>query len=311
MKKITKILIVVILVFVLLICISKSRKKNLNGNIANMGLVVDDKGIVYYNKYEKGIFAVENGKEKQITDETAYSLNVYKNKIYYLSIADFSNVVIKSVDKNGENRKNIATIYTSISKIYVVDGYIYYSTNKKEKGIVKIDLNGENETVILEENVQDFQVVNKDIFYINNSNQICKISISGQDNCVLNNEINANKIQVVDKWIYYYDKNENALFRLMNNGKKQELISVLVQNEIYNVSEKYVYYLDKENSKIARMKIGKSNKCDDIVDINISKTKINIAGDILYYLDKSSDESQTYQMYRVKVNGDKIDNIEY
>ena len=49
--------------------------------------------------------------------------------------------------------------------------------------------------------------------------------------------------------------------------------------KVYNVCGKYVYYLDQEKSKIARMQIGKSNKCDDIIDVSISKTNINIDGD--------------------------------
>jgi hypothetical protein len=288
-----------------------SNKETSTGNIANLGLAVKSKGVTYYNKYEKGIFAVKNGKEEQLTDETAYSLNVVENKIYYIMVADFNNIVIKSIDIDGKNLKAIATIYTSISKIYIDDGYIYYATNNSGAGIARIDLNGQNETVIVSEKVQDFQVVNGNIYYINNSNQICKFNVKDENGVILSETITAKKIQVDGKWIYYYDENENALFRLSDNGSKNELVSVLINNEIYNISGKYVYYFDKENSKIARMQIGKSNKCDDIVNVNVTKTKINIVGDELYYLDKSKDESQTYQMYRVKINGSEAKSIEY
>lgn len=310
MKKVKKIVVLVIIV-ILGIAICNLSKKSDNGNLSNMGLVVENDGVTYYNKYEKGIFSVKNGKENQLTDETAYSMNIVKDKIYYLTIADFNNVVIKSVDTNGENLKNIANIYTSISKFFIDDNYIYYSSNKGDGGICRLDLNGENETVIITGNIQDFYVGNGKIFYINDSNQICRASVTGENSYILKDGIIAKRIQIVDDWVYYYNESENALFRLSEDGKKSELVSVLVKTEIYNVAGKYVYYLDKENSKIARMQIGKSNKCDDIVDINISRTKINIADDELYYLDKSQDESQTYQIYRVKVNGDEAKSIEY
>lgn len=311
MKKKLKILIILILVCLMLVFVNKSKKNNENGNLSNMGLVQEKDGTVYYNKYEKGIFAVKNGKEKQITDETAYSINIVNDKIYYLTIADFSNVLIKCVDINGENRKTIATIYTSLSKIYVQDENIYYYTNEKENGIAKIDLNGENKSQVISGKIQDFCVAEGKIFYINELNQICSTSISGQNNVILNDQVTAKKIQLVNGWIYYYNELENALFRMKENGKNNELISVLVKNEVYNVCGKYVYYLDQEKSKIARMQIGKSNKCDDIIDVSISKTKINIAGDELYYLDKSQDESQTYQIFRVKIDGKEAEKIIY
>lgn len=310
MKKSIKIVIGIILLFVFMVMIGKFKKEDTNGNIANMGLVVTKDNVVYYNKYEKGIFCSKKGKEKQLTDETAYSLNIFEDKIFYLSVADFSNVVVKSVDLNGENRKNIATISTSISKINVENGFIYYSNNQNGNRIARMDLNGENETILLTENVQDFQVVDGEIFYVSQNNEICKVSKSGE-NRILNEQAKAKKIQVVENWIYYYDENEKALFRMKKNGQKNELVSVLVKNEMYNIAGKYVYYVDKENAKIARMKIGKSNKCDDIVNIGIVKTKINVVGNELYYLDKSSDESQTYQMYRIKITGDETKQIEY
>lgn len=310
MKKCTKIVVSIIVIIVFVVVISKTRKQSTNGNIANMGLVAAKGKHVYYNKYEKGIFSTKNGREKQLTDETAYSLNMVGDEIFYLTIADFNKVVIKSVDINGENRKNIATISTSISKINIENGFIYYSNNENGNGIARIDLNGENETILWEENVQDFQVEGEKVFYVSQNNEICKVSEAEQKE-VLNQKARAKKIQIVENWIYYYDENEKALFRMKKNGQNNELVSVLVKNDMYNVSGKYVYYVDQENRKIARMKIGKSNKCDDIININLTKTKINIAGDELYYLDKSSDESQTYQMYRVKVTGDETNIIEY
>ena len=115
----------ILLIIVILwgMCFRTSEDKN--GNIANLGLAEKNNSTVYYNKYEKGIFAVRNGKEEQLTDETAYSINIVGDKIYYITIADFNSVLIKCVDTNGENLRNIAKIYTSISKIYVNDNYIY------------------------------------------------------------------------------------------------------------------------------------------------------------------------------------------
>ena len=130
MRKKIKFLIIGIALLVITICICIWKQSDANGNSANMGLVCQKDGVVYYNKYEKGIFALKNGQETQLTSETAYSLNIFENKIYYITVADFNNIIIKSVDINGENGKAIATIYTSISKIYVTQNAIYYATNE-------------------------------------------------------------------------------------------------------------------------------------------------------------------------------------
>lgn len=311
MRKKVRLIVLLIVVIIVILGISQLLKNNENGNIANMGLACEAKGTIYYNKYEKGIFSIKNGKETRLTEETAYSLNIVGNKIYYITVADFNNVVIKSVDLDGKNLTNIATIYTSISKIFVDKKFIFYATNETGKGIAKIDLNGENEQIILAENVQDFWVKQNKIYFVNQSNQICKVDSSGENNRVLSEEVSARKIQVIGKWIYYYHPNENALFRLKNDGKKNELVSTLIHNETYNISGKYVYYFDRENSKIARMKIGKSNQCDELVNLNVSNTKINIVNDQIYYLDKAQNSSQTYLIYRIKTNGKSAKPIEY
>jgi len=302
--------LIIIIVFILLI-VFNSGKNIENGNLSNMGLVVTNNGVTYYNKYEKGIFRVKNGEEEQLTDETAYSLNIVNNKIYYITVEGFNNVVIKCVDTNGLNKRNIATIYTSISKIYVNNRYIYYSTNETGKGIARLGINGENETSIVTESVQDFELCDNYLYYVNMKNQICKISLSDNiTTCLLEEEI-ARKIQIVNDWIYYYNQSENALFRLNKDGSKNELVSVLINNETYNVSGKYVYYFDKENLKISRMQIKNTQKCDDIVNLSTSKTKINIANDEIYYLDKSKNESESYQIFRIKLNGKPAKNIQY
>ena len=55
----------------------------------------------------------------------------------------------------------------------------------------------------------------------------------------------------------------------------------------------------------------KGKKQDEIVSVNTVMTRINVSNGVIYYLDKSLDETQIYQMYRVKENGKKTKNIEY
>ena len=127
-KKILLILIVIAIVLILFgigKLISSLSKEKVMGNYANMGLAVEKDGVIYYNKYEKGIVKVKGGKEYQITDETAYSMNVVGDTIYYLTVSDLNTIDIKSVETNGDNLNNIYN-----NKYNLCSRWIYLLFNK-------------------------------------------------------------------------------------------------------------------------------------------------------------------------------------
>ena len=205
----------------------------------------------------------------------------------------------------------MANINTSNSKIYVDKNYIYYISNNKENGIYRLDTLGQNQFCVVNGDIFDFCVRGNMIYYVDSSHNICKVEKNGLNSSVINKEVYANKIQIVGKWIYYYNENEDALFRLKRDGSKNQVVSVLVKNETYNIYGNYVYYLDKENLQISRMHVGNTSKCKVLKKIGINKTKINIVGKYIYYLDKSQNNEQTYQIYKMKLNGDDAGKIEY
>ena len=87
----------------------------------NAGLAIADGNTVYYNKYESGIFKVKGKKETKLTDETAYSITLVKNTLYYLTISESNTIDLKKVDTNGENNEKITTLSTPMSKFYIED----------------------------------------------------------------------------------------------------------------------------------------------------------------------------------------------
>lgn len=313
-KRIAVLLIAVIGLILLIFIVTgiiKSFNKDSNGNIYNSGLAVKSGGETYYNKYENGIIKVKGGKEYQITDETAYSINVVNDVIYYLTVSNSGTIDIRSVETNGNNLKKLQTVYTSISKIYVVGDYIYYYSNENNiYGITKINVNGSDKTVIATSNVLDFQVVNDTIYYTDNINYLYKMTLTGTNVERIEVEQPISKFQVAGKWIYFYDENEKALCRVKEDGASKSIISNLVKSDIYNVTDKKIYFFNPDKKEIASIKLN-GNGYKTIVEVNINKTKINIAGDVLYYLDASDDNSGNYQMYRVKTNGSGTKAIEY
>lgn len=304
------ILIIIAVLFGIVKIIKIFSKEKVVGNLANTGLAVEKNGVIYYNKYENGIVKVKGGKEYQITDETAYSMNVDGDKIYYLTVSDLNTIDIKSVKTNGDELKKIKTIYSSVSKIYVEDGFIYYVTNKDGTGLVKLNIETEKEEKIISSNIQDFVVDNGKIYFTDNVNILSSASTNGVDLKTIDSSGNIRKFQILKKWIYFYDESEKALCKIKKDGSSKKVVSTFINNEFYNVTSKKIYFYDSVNKQISSCDLkGKTSK--KVVSVNTTKPKINIVKGIIYYLDDSQNETQIYQMYRVKEDGGKTKSIDY
>lgn len=281
------------------------------GNYANMGLVIEDGNTVYYNKFEKGIVKIEKGKETQLTEETAYSMTLVDDTIYYLTISSTNTIDLNSVKTTGADLNKIKTLYTAISKFYIEDGYVYYVSNKDNVGLYKISLETNEESTITLANIQDFVLDKNLIYFTDNVGYLHSVKLDGTDKKDISTEYTIKNIQILKNWIYFYDETENALCKIKKNGSsKKKTVATFVNNEIYNVTNKKIYYYDELNKKICKCDL-KGKKSKEVVSLDATRTKINIANGIIYYLDNSKDESQIYQMYRVKENGKQTKAIEY
>lgn len=281
-----------------------------SGNLANMGLVVENKKAVYYNKYEDGIFEVSKGKEKQITEETAYSMTLVKDTIYYLTVSSSNTIDLKSVKTTGENQKKIKTLQTAVSKFYIQDNNVYYIENGDAYGIAKYSLDNEKNEIIAEQKVQDFVLDDGIIYYTDDSGYLYSINVNSGEKKEVSTKYNIKKIQILKNWIYFYDETQNALCKIKKDGSKEKVVATFVNNEWYNVTSKKVYYYDAVNKQICACDL-KGKKSKAIVSVTALKPRINIADGEMYYLDTSKNTEQMYQMFRVKENGSEANAIDY
>ncbi len=280
------------------------------GNKANMGLVLEDGKTTYYNKYEKGIVKVKGNEEFQITDETAYSMTLVDDTIYYMTVSSQNSIVLKSVQTNGDKPTEIKVLATPLSKFYIEDNFVYYVTNESTLGIAKLSLENGEETIITAANVQDFVLEDGIIYFTDNVGYLHSITTNGTENKEIATGYNIKNFQILKKWIYFYDSKENALCRIKKDGSSKKTVATFVNNEIYNVTNKGIYYFDSVNKQICKSDL-KGKKSKAIVSLEAVKPRIGIANGELYYLDNSKDESQIYQMYRVKTNGSEAKSIDY
>lgn len=280
------------------------------GNLSNMGLVLEDGNTVFYNKFEDGIVKVKGNKEYQITDETAYSMTMYEDEIYYLTVSSLDTIELKKVKDNGDGLTKIKTLTTTISKFYIKDGYVYYASNGDVKGIAKLSLADNSENVIAVSNVQDFVLEGDTIYYVDNVGYIYSSNLTGTDIKEVAKDYKVKKIQIMKKWIYFYDETENALCKIRLDGSDKKTVATFVNNEIYNVTSKKIYYYDAVNKQICKCDL-KGKKSTAIVTLEATKPRINIVDGHVYYLDNSKDNTQIYQMFRVKTSGNAAKSIEY
>lgn len=282
-----------------------------NGNLNNRGLAIQDGNVTFYNKYEEGIYRVKGNREDKVTDETAYSMTLYNNQIYYLTVSSSNTIDLKRVDISGENLETIKTLYTSISKFYIDDGFVYYISNGSNAvELEKLDLNDNTEVTLVTSNIQDFVLEGKTIYYTDNVGYLYSINTDGTNQKEISKDYRIYKIQINKKWIYYFDEDEVALCRIKKDGSSREVVTKFVTGETYNVTDGEIYYFDSENKRISKTDF-KGKKSVEIVSLEATGTKINVVGDTLYYLDKSKDGVTIYQMYRVKTNGKAAKEIQY
>ena len=313
-KKIIAIIVAVILIISIIITVfilvGKRKMNGELGNLSNLGLAASGDGAVFYNKYEDGIVKVKGFDEFQITDETAYGINVIGEDVYYLCVNDPSNIAIKRVKTNGNELRTIKNVKTSISKIYVADGYIYYATNDVQDGIAKLSIDGSKETVITASEIADFEVIDGKIYFSNKMGIMYKMNTNGSELTKVELDFVIKEFQIKDDYIYYFDEDNKNLSRVKDDGSVKEVVSEYVNSATFNISKNKIYFFDKENKKIASVDMNGGNY-KEIVSISTNNTKINVIDDVIYYLDASTNESKIYQMYRVKTNGGKAKSIEY
>ena len=314
-RRIIVVIVAIILLFLIIFGICKLfstifGKEKSYGNASNKGLTLEANGTIYYNKYDNGIVKLKGRKETQITDEVAYCITMYENRLYYMTVSANNTIDVVSVNTDGEEYQKIKTLTTKIDKFYIEDGYLYYYKIADTSGIVKLSLDTGDEVMITSSNVEDFILENGVIYFSDSVGFLHSVKTNGSDRIDISKDYQISKFQIMGKWIYFYDSNENALCKIKKDGSGKTTVATFVNNSVFNITNKNIYYLDKVNKKICKCDLkGKQSK--EIVTISVGTTNINIVGNTLYYLDKSKDETQIYQMYRVKTNGKATSEITY
>jgi SHS2 domain-containing protein len=272
-----------------------------------MGMVISGDDYIFYYKYNSGVIKIKDGKEYQISDDGAYAIQYANDYIYYTTPNISGGIDIKKVSQNGDTNVVLTSVASASTKMYLEDGYLYYTTTNPDT-ISKIDINGENESVVLTRTIYDFKVLDSTIYFTDSSEHLYKIDTNGENYEELSSNPLAKRFQIVKNGVYYFDADVSKLLKFDLDSKQISEVTDKLNCDIYNVTSDGIYYLDSENLKICFVDLNNKNS-KEIVTVSTANTKLNIQGTILYYLDIT--EAGDYIAKRISTTGKSLDEIKY
>ena len=209
-----------------------------------------DNGWIYYSSGSKII---------QTNLYTLESHILYENIPGKLYVVD-DNYYIRN--NNGLYKLDISngnmTLLNNYKQISVFKEKLYFIDNEK---LFSSDLSGDNVNEILGNNIESFCIFEDYIFVIvknRDLNEIAKININDYDMLLLA-EINASKINVTNKGIYFIDDFDNTLNVYSLDGKIQTKISKNRASDFNVVGDWIFYHNSMDNNRLWCIRIDGTN----------------------------------------------------
>jgi len=252
---------------------------NTIGNIRNYGYGTIQKNWIYYIAPNEeitgyGIFKVKtDGTDNQelfMQEDGIVSLNINGDYLYFISMSSETNKIYKiKTDGTELTLLNDTDVDMYCYEIYVVNNNIYYFG--ADYDIYKMDLKGENKTLVSDTKTGYLGITDKYIIY--------------------NQYIDEESSEI-----------ETYIMDLKGENKKP-----LVEGErtySTDIQGNYVYYTN-EGGQICRVKIGNASSKEvlhEITAYNVFLNSMNVLGNYIYYMDIEN-ETGTVCIYKIKADG--------
>jgi len=212
-----------------------TERTKINNDSASYINVVGD-WIYYRNNDDFKLYKVRtDGTEStRLNDESSAFINVVGNWIYYTSGE------IYKIRRDGSERTQINnedSIY-----INVVGDWIYYVTNNDSQSgkIYKIRKDGTELTMVTDDDQVSMINVVEDWIYYTSGEKLHKIRTDGTEKKQLSDDISKN-INVVGRWIYYFNSNNNTYNKISIDGSSQQIVDEKLGSDFSDEIEVIVY----------------------------------------------------------------------
>lgn len=243
---------------------------NTASNLYNGGYFCEDSdGKVYFsNSYDNGALYVMNADETEIERLSASkvkSINTGGDYLYYyMSDSSASSglgfvrrvIGVYRSDKDGGNLETLSR--DPAGTLLLVDNYIYVQSVLDNGGInlLKISIDGEEETVLSEEKIYPASAYNGRIYYNDNTNSHFLYQLdtyTGATSTVVKYNM-WNPVRQGD-YVYFMDILEN--YKLCRYSLSEDKIEVLTSDRIdtFNVTDNYIYYQKSSDTQPGLIRI--------------------------------------------------------
>ncbi len=237
---------------------------NSSVNNMNKGILVEDEDYIYYsvNNYRDSYYIFKKSKKDdsktELTTAKGRYLNLYNNQLYYIN--DDEHAIFK-MNKDGSNRERVLD---RAKAMYIVNDYLYYIEGDSfYNNLRRLDLTTNKVKAITDEDVKEFTIYDKYIYYISNkNNQLYKVNLLGKEK----QSIFTDKVEhicILDDTIYVSNITDgNAIYGISLDGKENKKILsmenslmnlyIIVNNEIgvleKKISSNYICWYDMEGT---------------------------------------------------------------
>lgn len=228
--------------------------------------------------------------------------------IIILAIIIIGIISLMSKTKIGNLSGNLNNRGFSVRK----GSYVYYLgfNENQTDGIYRVKVNGKSKKKISDDYGLYLNISGNYLYYLEASKDnytsynIVKMKTNGKNKEIVVEGVDTSKITVQNNWIYYF-KNYN-LYRVKTNGKNKEQISNKSM-ENYEIVGNFIYYSYMNDGKYVIAKMKTNGEGVTRIDAGASKTFFVNKNDI-YYIRQNA-ESNLYELYKLKTNGEKKEKI--
>ena len=222
-------------------------------DIANDEYSMLHKGRIYYS-YSSGFFSMNiDGSDNQVLNENVFArhMHITDEKTYFVNSNYYGYVFSMNTDGTSLQQLN----NDSVSKIFLVNGWIYYNISRNSgnrygddgMGIYKMRTDGSELQLVTDDEVSGFIVRGDTIFYTT-WDGIFSIDIHGSNRQQLNNTF-AWSINMIDDWIVYVDSTNENIQRIDGNGSNEQQ---LVNDEVRSIHivEDRIFFKNETDGEI-------------------------------------------------------------
>lgn len=211
------------------------------------------KTINLLNFNSAGLYRINKNGNKviQLYSEPSGAANLYGNYLYYQSLNNPPSLPVNRVKIDKSEEKQITK--DTVSPISIDDNTLYYSDTEKNHYIYSMDLSTSRLTTILEDNTYHTVVNNGYLYYLSLSNDyaIARVNLDGSNPTILVNErCSTFNISENGDYLYYQvdDTKNNRICKLNIQTKESTTILSGDYKQIH-VTTDYVFFKTFDNKQ--------------------------------------------------------------